>query len=153
MENGSAPSPAVAAVAAEVGAAAASAAAAPAEAARPATGAAGPGTGAAGPGTGAPPPLASAADHDEPLTRQDMDRIMERVEQESSRMGGLVEDMLMLARLDEQRPIERGPVDLLSLAADAVQDARIVAPSRTIDLTVGAGVASSCWATKPGCAR
>jgi len=141
MENGSAPSPAVAAVAAEVGAAAASAAAAPAEAARPATGAAGPGTGAAGPGTGAPPPLASAADHDEPLTRQDMDRIMERVEQESSRMGGLVEDMLMLARLDEQRPIERGPVDLLSLAADAVQDARIVAPSRTIDLTVGAGVA------------
>ena len=134
MENGSAPSPAVAAVAAEVGAAAASAAAAPAEAARPATG-------AAGPGTGAPPPLASAADHDEPLTRQDMDRIMERVEQESSRMGGLVEDMLMLARLDEQRPIERGPVDLLSLAADAVQDARIVAPSRTIDLTVGAGVA------------
>ena len=141
MENGSAPSPAVAAVAAEVGAAAASAAAAPAEAARPATGAAGPGTGAAGPGTGAPPPLASAADHDEPLTRQDMDRIMERVEQESSRMGGLVEDMLMLARLDEQRPIERGPVDLLSLAADAVQDARIVAPSRAIDLTVGAGVA------------
>ena len=134
MENGSAPSPAVAAVAAEVGAAAASAAAAPAEAARPATG-------AAGPGTGAPPPLASAADHDEPLTRQDMDRIMERVEQESSRMGGLVEDMLMLARLDEQRPIERGPVDLLSLAADAVQDARIVAPSRAIDLTVGTGVA------------
>ena len=56
-------------------------------------------------------------------------------------MGGLVEDMLMLARLDEQRPIERGPVDLLSLAADAVQDARIVAPSRTIDLTVGTGVA------------
>ena len=141
MENGSAPSPAVAAVAAEVGAAAASAAAAPAEAARPATGAAGPGTGAAGPGTGAPPPLASAADHDEPLTRQDMDRIMERIEQESSRMGGLVEDMLILARLDEQRPIERRPVDLLTLAADAVQDARIVAPGRAIDLTVGTGTA------------
>jgi len=70
-----------------------------------------------------------------------MDRIMERVEQESSRMGGLVEDMLMLARLDEQRPIERHPVDLLTLAADAVQDARIVAPSRAIDLTVGTGTA------------
>jgi len=70
-----------------------------------------------------------------------MDRIMERVEQESSRMGGLVEDMLMLARLDEQRPIERRPVDLLTLAADAVQDARIVAPSRAIDLTVGTGTA------------
>jgi len=66
---------------------------------------------------------------------------MERVEQESSRMGGLVEDMLMLARLDEQRPIERHPVDLLTLAADAVQDARIVAPSRAIDLTVGTGTA------------
>jgi two-component system OmpR family sensor kinase len=76
-----------------------------------------------------------------PLTAPDMDRIMERVEQESSRMGGLVEDMLMLARLDEQRPIERRPVDLLTLAADAVQDARIVAPGRAIDLTVGTGAA------------
>ena len=75
------------------------------------------------------------------LTGPDMDRLMERVEQESSRMGGLVEDMLMLARLDEQRPIERRPVDLLTLAADAVQDARIVAPSRAIDLTVGTGTA------------
>jgi len=70
-----------------------------------------------------------------------MDRIMERVEQESARMGGLVEDMLVLARLDQQRPIERRPVDLLTLAADAVQDARIVAPSRAIDLTVGSGTA------------
>jgi two-component system OmpR family sensor kinase len=70
-----------------------------------------------------------------------MDRIMERVEQESSRMGGLVEDMLMLARLDQQRPIERRPVDLLTLAADAVQDARIVAPTRSIDLTLGTGAA------------
>jgi two-component system, OmpR family, sensor kinase len=76
-----------------------------------------------------------------PLTGPDMDRIMERVEQESSRMGGLVEDMLMLARLDEQRPIEWRPVDLLTLAADAVQDARIVAPGRAIDLTVGTGAA------------
>ena len=47
----------------------------------------------------------------------------------------------MLARLDEQRPVERRPVDLLTLAADAVQDARIVAPSRAIDLTVGTGMA------------
>jgi two-component system OmpR family sensor kinase len=70
-----------------------------------------------------------------------MDRIMERVEQESSRMGGLVEDMLVLARVDQQRPIERRPVDLLTLAVDAVQDARVVAPSRSIDLTVGTGAA------------
>jgi two-component system, OmpR family, sensor kinase len=87
------------------------------------------------------PALAGAPAESGPLTRPDMDRIMERVEQESSRMGGLVEDMLILARLDEQRPIERRPVDLLTLAADAVQDSRIVAPGRAIDLTVGAGAA------------
>jgi two-component system OmpR family sensor kinase len=85
--------------------------------------------------------LTDPSARDEPLGRQDMDRIMERVEQESSRMGGLVEDMLMLARLDQQRPIERRPVDLLTLAADAVQDARIVAPSRSIELTLGTGAA------------
>ena len=56
-------------------------------------------------------------------------------------MGVLVEDMLLLARLDQQRPIERRPVDLLTLAADAVQDARIIAPERTIELTVGSGAA------------
>jgi two-component system OmpR family sensor kinase len=94
----------------------------------------------AGPGA-ALDSLTDPSARDEPLTRQDMDRIMERVEQESSRMGGLVEDMLVLARLDQQRPIERRPVDLLTLAADAVQDARIVAPSRSIDLTVGTGAA------------
>jgi two-component system OmpR family sensor kinase len=92
-------------------------------------------------GQPASPGLAGASASPGPLTRPDMDRIMERVEQESSRMGGLVEDMLVLARLDEQRPVERRPVDLLTLAADAVQDARIVAPDRKIDLTVGTGAA------------
>ncbi len=92
------------------------------------------------PGGAGPAPADVVADSG-PLTRPDMDRIMERVEQESYRMGGLVEDMLVLARLDEQRPIERRPVDLLTLAADAVQDARIVAPGRKIDLTVGTGAA------------
>jgi two-component system, OmpR family, sensor kinase len=75
------------------------------------------------------------------LTEPDMDRIMQRVEQESARMGVLVEDMLLLARLDQQRPIERRPVDLLTLAADAVQDARMIAPQRKIELTVGHGTA------------
>jgi len=76
-----------------------------------------------------------------PLTRADLDRIMQRVEQESSRMGVLVEDMLLLARLDQQRPLEHHPVDMLTLAADAVHDARVVAPDRSINLTVGAGAA------------
>src|SRR5215469_2718234 len=73
------------------------------------------------------------------LSEPDVDRIMQRVEQESARMGVLVEDMLLLARLDQQRPIERRPVDMLTLAADAVQDARMIAPDRTIELMVGNG--------------
>jgi two-component system, OmpR family, sensor kinase len=75
------------------------------------------------------------------LGSSDMDRIMRRVEQESARMGILVEDMLLLARLDQQRPLEAMPVDLLTLAADAVHDARVVAPDRSIQLTVGSGAA------------
>ena len=75
------------------------------------------------------------------LTKPDLDRIMQRVEQESARMGLLVEDMLLLARLDQQRPIERRPVDVLTLTTDAVQDARMIAPRRRIELTVGAGTA------------
>jgi two-component system OmpR family sensor kinase len=88
-----------------------------------------------GDGTGA------AARRQAPLARADLDRIMRRVEQESSRMGVLVADMLLLARLDQQRPLEFRPVDLLTLAADAVHDARVVAPDRSINLTVGAGAA------------
>jgi two-component system OmpR family sensor kinase len=75
------------------------------------------------------------------ISGADMNRIMERVEQESARMGILVEDLLLLARLDQQRPLDRRPVDLLTLAADAVQDARMIAPGRTIDLSVAAGPA------------
>jgi two-component system OmpR family sensor kinase len=75
------------------------------------------------------------------LAPADLDRIMRRLEQESSRMGILVEDMLLLARLDQQRPLEHRTVDLLTLAADAVHDARVVAPGRSINLTVGSGAA------------
>jgi two-component system, OmpR family, sensor kinase len=75
------------------------------------------------------------------LTPADLDRIMQRVEKEAARMGLLVEDLLLLARLDQQRPLARQPVDLLSLAADAVHDARLLAPNRTIDLSVQPGAA------------
>ena len=64
----------------------------------------------------------------------DVDRAMGRVESEAARMGLLVEDLLLLARLDQQRPLEHKPVDLLELAHDAVQDARAVDPDRTIEL-------------------
>jgi two-component system, OmpR family, sensor kinase len=75
------------------------------------------------------------------LTPEDLDRIMQRLEAEASRMGLLVEDLLTLARLDQQRPLNLAPVDLLTLAADAVQDARMVAPGRPIDLNVAPGAA------------
>jgi two-component system, OmpR family, sensor kinase len=75
------------------------------------------------------------------LSPEDLDRLMHRLESEASRMGLLVEDLLQLARLDQQRPLNIAPVDLLTLAADAVSDARIVAPDRRIDLIVAPGAA------------
>jgi two-component system, OmpR family, sensor kinase len=86
---------------------------------------------------GAAPEAAATAG----LTPDDLDRIMQRVEKEAARMGLLVEDLLLLARLDQQRPLARNPIDLLSLAADAVHDARMLAPARTISLTVQPGAA------------
>jgi len=60
---------------------------------------------------------------------------MRRTEQEASRMGQLVDDLLLLARLDQRRPLERSPVRLDQLAADAVLDFRAVEPGRPIGLT------------------
>jgi two-component system OmpR family sensor kinase len=48
--------------------------------------------------------------------------LLGRIEHHATRMSLLVEDLLLLARLDQQRPLDRAPVDLLALAADAVQD-------------------------------
>ena len=84
---------------------------------------------------------APAATAEAGLTPRDLNRIMVRVEKEAARMGLLVEDLLLLARLDKQRPLARQPVDLLSLAADTVGDARLLAPARTIDLSVQPGAA------------
>lgn len=70
---------------------------------------------------------------------RDTEMVMSRIESESRRMGVLVDDLLLLARLDAQRPLERARVDLLALASDAVHDARAVAPSRTIVLEVRDG--------------
>ncbi|MEA2245345.1 MAG: two-component system, OmpR family, sensor kinase [Solirubrobacteraceae bacterium] len=68
----------------------------------------------------------------------DVEKAMTRIEDESARMGVLVEDLLALARLDEVRDSHREPVDLAALAGDAVDDARAVAPDREIELH-GAG--------------
>jgi two-component system OmpR family sensor kinase len=71
------------------------------------------------------------------LDPAELDRLMRRIEDQAARMGLLVEDLLLLARLDQQRPLDRVPVDLLALAADAVHDARAVAPDRQIELVLG----------------
>jgi two-component system, OmpR family, sensor kinase len=61
-----------------------------------------------------------------------LERVMARIESEGARMGQLVEDLLLLARLDQGRPLEREPVDLVSLLDDAVMDARVIDPLRPI---------------------
>jgi two-component system OmpR family sensor kinase len=67
------------------------------------------------------------------------ERLMRRIEAESARMSLLVEDLLLLARMDQQRPVAHDPVDLLAVAADTVQASRAIAPGRDISLRVGGG--------------
>ena len=66
---------------------------------------------------------------------EDVPRTMRRIEDEATRMGGLVEDLLLLARLDERRPAQAEPVDLAVLAGDAVHDVRGLDPDRPVRLT------------------
>lgn len=69
----------------------------------------------------------------------DLDTTMTRMESESKRMGDLVDDMLLLAHLDQSRPMQRTAVDLLSLATDAVVDTQALQPERPIRLDARPG--------------
>ncbi|MCG7423028.1 HAMP domain-containing histidine kinase [Micrococcus sp. ACRRV] len=69
------------------------------------------------------------------ITREeDVAAAMGRIESEAGRMHRLVEDLLTLARLDEQRPLEHEPVDLLVLGMDSMMDASVNAPDRKVSL-------------------
>ena len=70
---------------------------------------------------------------------EDTEKAMRRIEDEAARMGVLVEDLLMLARLDEVAELPHVNVDLQMLARDAVDDARATAPNRSIDIEVDGG--------------
>ena len=68
-------------------------------------------------------------------------QVLRRVEDEASRMGLLVEDLLLLARLDQARPLRQEPVDLLTVAADTVLAARTVhAQTHEVQLVADTGL-------------
>jgi two-component system, OmpR family, sensor kinase len=70
----------------------------------------------------------------EAASREELLRLTGLIAREAGRMGRLVDDLLLLARFDAGRPLDRRPVDLASIAAEAVQRARIVTPGRPISL-------------------
>ncbi|GAB3269739.1 HAMP domain-containing sensor histidine kinase [Sinomonas notoginsengisoli] len=72
---------------------------------------------------------------------------MGRIESEAKRMGTMVEDLLTLARLDEQRPLVLKPLDLLPVGHDAVVDVRASAPDREVRLVGLDGPAPSAAPT------
>jgi two-component system OmpR family sensor kinase len=68
----------------------------------------------------------------------DLAQAMARIESEARRMGSLVEELLLLAKLDQGLPLAREPVNLNALAAEAVDDARVLAPGSPLFLETGA---------------
>ncbi|OLF06415.1 sensor histidine kinase [Actinophytocola xanthii] len=64
----------------------------------------------------------------------ELDHAMERMQAEVDRMRVLVEELALLARLDGSRPLHREPVDLVALATEVVDDARVVSADRSITL-------------------
>ncbi|SER41396.1 sensor histidine kinase [Actinokineospora terrae] len=69
----------------------------------------------------------------------DVGEVMARIEGQAERMSALVADLLLLASLDRQRPLELAPADLAVIAVDAVHEARVVAPGRSISLKLDIG--------------
>jgi len=74
------------------------------------------------------------------MARDDVLLAVRRIEDETRRMGVLVDDLLLLARLDQGRPLDRAPVDLTSMVNDAVSDARAADPDRAVIAHIDAPV-------------
>ena len=68
---------------------------------------------------------------------EDLDRAMSGIRRETDRMAGLVDDLLLLARLDEHRPLTEEPVDLTEVVFAAIDAAKTVEPSRPIRVRIG----------------
>jgi two-component system OmpR family sensor kinase len=71
---------------------------------------------------------------------EDLAKSMANIEAEAARMGVLVDDLLLLARLDQGRPLEREPLDLTAVVTEAVESARAIEPDRTIELTADGAI-------------
>lgn len=97
-------------------------------------------------------PLATIRGHAELITTgiasepAEIATVAGRIESESVRMSALVEDLLLLARLDATRVIEQRPVDLLSIAVDVVADTRVRVPARQVDV---ANPTAAPWTDTP----
>ncbi|MFF1635657.1 sensor histidine kinase [Leifsonia sp. NPDC058248] len=84
-------------------------------------------------------------------TPEDVAQAMDRIEKEAIRMGVLVEDLLELARLDETKPLDLHPVDLVPIARDAAMDAMAGSPGRVVTvLTPDAILRPRVQADEPG---
>jgi len=73
------------------------------------------------------------------MGEKDTKQLLARIEGESIRMGSLVEDLLLLARLDQSREMEALPVDIAAVTSDAVASAQVAGPSHPISLSADVG--------------
>ena len=91
-------------------------------------------------------PLASIQGYTQLLQKDsvDQDLALSRISSESGRMSGLVEDMLLLARLDAGREMARVPVDVVPLVVDALSDAHAAGSDHSWSLDIDEDAADSC---------
>jgi two-component system OmpR family sensor kinase len=85
-------------------------------------------------------------------TPEEVAQAMERIEKEAVRMGELVQDLLELARIDEAKPLNLAPVDLIPLANDAALDAMAQAPDREVTVVLGEPILSALGTDAPAAA-